>query len=112
MTSITVLTDSQVKAFAEKYNVEPWTKKAGEVRYYLNQSELEEIIGLNEGHYNTGNVSNCSYINECGREVKVANSRAYNSYFHKIYIANGVVNSTWAPYDENIAELIADNLTK
>lgn len=112
MTSTTVLTDSQVKAFAEKYNVKPWIKKDGETRYYLNRSGLEEIIGLEEEHYNTGRVSHCSYTDENGRKVKVANSRAYNPYCHKIYIANGVVNSTWEPYDENIAELIAKNLTK
>lgn len=112
MTSTTVLTDSQVKAFTEKYNVKPWIKKDGEARYYLNRSELEKIIGLKEEYYNSGRVSHCSYTDESGRKVKVANGRAYNSYLHKIYIANGVVNSTWEPYDENIAELIAKNLTK
>ena len=112
MTSTTLLTDSQVKAFAEKYNVKPWIKKDGEARYYLNQSELEEIIGLEEEHYNSGNVRYCSYVDENGHKVRVATRRAYMSYFHKIYIANGVVNSTWEPYDENIAELIAKNLTK
>lgn len=112
MKSTTVLTDEQVKAFAEKYNVEPWTKKDGEVRYYLNQPELEKIIGLDEEHYNSGNVKHCSYTDEDGYEVEVAHSRAYMSGFHKIYIANGIVNSSWAPYDANIAELIAKNLTK
>lgn len=112
MKSTTVLTDEQVKAFAEKYNVDPWTKKDGEVRYYLNESELEKIIVLYQEYYKSGNVKCCSYIDEDGNKVVVANRRAYNSNFHKIYIANGVVNSSWAPYDANIAELIAKNLTK
>lgn len=112
MKSETVLTDEQVAAFAEKYNVKPWKKRDGEVRYYLNQSELEQIIGLDEDRYKSGNVHHCSYKDENGETVSVANCRAYNSYCHKIYIANGVVNSNWAPYDANIAELIAMNLTK
>lgn len=111
MKSTTVLTDEQVAAFAEKYNVKPWKKRDGEVRYYLNQSELEQIIGLNEEHYNTGNVRHCSYKDENGDRISVANCRAYTNC-HKIYICNGIVYSTWAPYDANIAELIAMNLTK
>lgn len=112
MKSETVLTDEQVAAFAEKYNVKPWKKRDGEVRYYLNQSELEQIIGLYEPRYNSGNVCHCYYTDEEGRTIKVANSRAYSDSMHKTYICNGVVNCGWEPYGANIAELIAMNLTK
>ena len=112
ITSKTVLTNEQVEAAAKKFGMNAWTKPGtNEVRNYLNKSSLEQIIGLNEEHYNTGNVRHCSYKDENGDRILVANCRAYTNC-HKIYICKGIVYSTWAPYDANIAELIAQSIIK
>ena len=43
--------------------------------------------------------------------VRVANSRAYNRWT-QTFIENGRVYTEWAPYGEDIAELIARNIAK
>lgn len=112
-TSETMLTNEQIEAAVEKYGMKEWKKPGtNEVRYYINLSQLEQIIGLHESFYGTGNVSGCSYIDFNGERVPVANRRAYLSNYHKIYIVNGKVCSSWNPYDDNMAELIAQDLAK
>lgn len=61
--------------------------------------------------YYSGNVRRCSYIDAEGEIVRVANSRAYNRWT-QTFIENGRVYTEWAPYGEDIAELIARNIAK
>lgn len=107
-TSTTILTAEQVQAIADKYGIQPWTKK-GAPRYYLNADALAEIIGLDQTFYKTGSCSGCSYIDLSGHEVSVAHSRAYGSGYYacKTYICEGRVYCDWEPYGEDIAELVA-----
>ena len=113
ITSKTVLTNEQVEAAAKKFGMNAWTKPGtNEVRNYLNKSSLEQIIGLEESYYRSGNVSGCSYIDYNGERVDVAHCRAYLPKYHKIFIVNGKVNSSWGPFEDNMAELIAQSIIK
>ena len=66
---------------------------------------------LDVNFYYSGNVRRCSYIDAEGEIVRVANSRAYNRWT-QTFIENGRVYTEWAPYGEDIAELIARNIAK
>lgn len=112
-TSKTMLTNEQVEVAAKKFGMKEWTKPGtNEVRYYLNKSSLEQIIGLEESFYNSGNVSGCSYIDYNGERVGVAHRRAYLPTYHKIFVAGGKVSSSWEPFEDNMAELIAQSIVK
>ena len=95
----------QVKKFAKRYGITPWNK-AGVKRYYLDEDILNSLIGLRVGRYRSGNVSSCYYTDENGKEFKVANARAWSKK-QKVFIEGDTVYCTWAPYNANIAELVA-----
>lgn len=107
-TSKTKLTERQVTELASRYGITPWTKAGGE-RYYLGLAALKDLIGLDQGFYKSGNVSSCSYVDEAGDEVCVANCHAYGKGWGaaKTFVQDGIVHTSWTPYDADIADLVA-----
>ena len=111
--SETALSEETVAKMVEHYGIAPWTKRNGEPRYYLNDEELSDLIGLRQNWYKSGNCSGCYYTDERGNEVSVAHSKCYgDGFIHKTYIAGGRVYSTWQPYGANIAELVAMRISE
>lgn len=86
--------------------------RTGKTRHYLNEDGLGKIIGLEQSYYKSGNVSGCHYIDAEGETVSVAHSRAFNGTFSKVYVEDGAVHSSWNPYGENIAELVAARINE
>lgn len=111
-TSTTKVSEEAIKTLVTNGDAKEWKNpRTGATRYYINEEGLGNIIGLEQAYYKSGSVRGCSYTGEDGERVAVAHSRAY-SHYDKTYIEDGIVNSTWAPYGADIAELIAHNLTK
>lgn len=111
--SNTKIHENTVSRIAAKYNIRPWCKR-GDVRFYLNTDALADIIGLDQDFYKSGSCCKCHYIDIDGEDVQVAHSRCYGEgrYSCKTYISGGVVFCDWAPYDANIAELVAQRVNE
>ena len=110
--SATVVSEDAAQRLVDEHKARVWRNpRSGITRFYLNVDALEDLIGLDVEFYNSGNVRRCSYIDADGEEVRVANSRAYTRWT-KTFIENGRVYTEWAPYGEDIAELIARNIAK
>ena len=110
--STTTVTKEAAQRLVDEHKARVWRNpRSGVTRYYLNGDALEDLIGLDVEFYKSGNVRCCSYIDADGEVVRVANSRAYNRWT-KTFIENGRVYTEWAPYGEDIAELIARNIAK
>ena len=110
--STTIVSEDAVQRLVGEYKARVWRNpRSGVTRFYLNVDALENLIGLDVEFYKSGNVRCCSYIDADGEEVRVANSRAYTRWT-KTFIENGKVYTEWAPYGEDIAELIALNIAK
>lgn len=84
--------------------------RTGKTRYYIGESGLARIIGLKTSWYKSGHCSGCSYVGPDGETVTVAHHRAYSDAWSKCFIEDGTVMTTWKPYGENIAELVAKRI--
>lgn len=81
--------------------------RTGKVRYYLNASDLEKLIGLRVSYYKSGYCSGCSYERMDGERVQVAHSRGWSDW-SKVYVeSDGIIYSSWEPESDCIAELVA-----
>lgn len=110
--SATVVSEDAAQRLVDEHKARVWRNpRSGITRFYLSVDALEDLIGLDVEFYKSGNVRRCSYIDADGEVVRVANSRAYTSWT-KTFIENGRVYTEWAPYGEDIAELIALNIAK
>lgn len=110
--SATVVSEGAAQRLVDEHKARVWRNpRSGITRYYLGLDALKDIIGLDVEFYKSGNVRRCSYIDADGEVVRVANSRAYNRWT-KTFIENGRIYTEWAPYGEDIAELIALNIAK
>ena len=110
--SATVVSEDAAQRLVDEHKARVWRNpRSGITRFYLSVDALEDLIGLDVEFYKSGNVRRCSYIDADGEVVCVANSRAYTSWT-KTFIENGRVYTEWAPYGEDIAELIALNIAK
>lgn len=110
--SATVVSEDAAQRLVDEHKARVWRNpRSGITRFYLYVDALEDLIGLDVEFYKSGNVRRCSYINADGEIVRVANSRACNRWT-KTFIENGRVYTEWAPYGEDIAELIAHNIAK
>ena len=97
--STTIVSEDATQRLVDEHKARVWRNpRNGVTRYYAN-------------FYYSGNVRRCSYIDAEGEIVRVANSRAYNRWT-QTFIENGRVYTEWAPYGEDIAELIARNIAK
>ena len=94
----------------EELGIKPWERN-GMKRYYLNEHDLGQVIGLEQTHYKSGYISGSQYRDASGDIVNVAHSRGY-SRMNKTYIENGRVYSDWRPYGVDIASLAAENINK
>lgn len=107
-TSTTKIAKSTVSSLVERGIAKKWTNpRTGRVRFYINLDGMAEIIGLDATYYKSGSCSGCSYIALDGKLVSVAHSRGWSVHYSKVYIEGGTVYSSWNPYGENIAELVA-----
>ena len=110
--SATIVSEDATQRLVDEHKARVWRNpRNGVTRYYLGLDALKDIIGLDVNFYYSGNVRRCSYIDAEGEIVRVANSRAYNRWT-QTFIENGRVYTEWAPYGEDIAELIAHNIAK
>lgn len=110
--SATMVSEDAAQRIVDEHKARVWRNpRSGVTRFYLYMDALEDLIGLDVEFYKSGNVRRCSYIDADGEIVRVANSRAYNRWT-KTFIENGRVYTEWAPYGEDIAELIALNIAK
>ena len=110
--SATVVSEDAAQRLVDEHKARVWRNpRSGITRFYLSVDALEDLIGLDVEFYKSGNVRRCSYIDADGEVVRVANSRAYTRWT-KTFIENGRVYTEWAPYGEDIAELIALNIAK
>lgn len=110
--STTIVSEDATQRLVGEYKARVWRNpRSGVTRFYLNVDALANLIGLDVEFYKSGNVRCCSYIDADGEEVRVANSRAYTRWT-KTFIENGKVYTEWAPYGEDIAELIARAIAK
>ena len=110
--SATVVSEDAAQRLVDEHKARVWRNpRSGITRFYLSVDAFEDLIGLDVEFYKSGNVRRCSYIDADGEVVCVANSRAYTSWT-KTFIENGRVYTEWAPYGEDIAELIALNIAK
>lgn len=111
--SDTKVTDETISAMREQGIGSEWTNpRTGKVRYYLNASDLEKVIGLRVSYYKSGRCSGCSYENLVGDRVRVAHSRGWSDW-SKVYVEHdGAVYSGWEPEDDCIAELAAVRLNE
>ena len=110
--STTIVSEDATQRLVDEHKARVWRNpRSGVTRYYLGLDALKDIIGLDVNFYYSGNVRRCAYIDAEGEIVRVANSRAYNRWT-QTFIENGRVYTEWAPYGEDIAELIARNITK
>ena len=110
--STTIVSEDATQRLVDEHKARVWRNpRNGVTRYYLGLDALKDIIGLDVNFYYSGNVRRCSYIDAEGEIVRVANSRAYNRWT-QTFIENGRVYTEWAPYGEDIAELIALNIAK
>lgn len=110
--SATVVSEDAAQRLVDEHKARVWRNpRSGITRFYLSVDALEDLIGLDVEFYKSGNVRRCSYIDADGEVVCVANSRAYTRWT-KTFIENGRVYTEWAPYGEDIAELIALNIAK
>lgn len=110
--SATVVSEDAAQRLVDEHKARVWRNpRSGITRFYLSVDALEDLIGLDVEFYKSGNVRRCSYIDAECEIVRVANSRAYTSWT-KTFIENGRVYTEWAPYGEDIAELIALNIAK
>ena len=90
-----------------------WTKKDGEVRYYVN--DWKDMIGLEVEYYKTGNVSNVVFRGEqcsnCWFKKYVASTKVWISEDKKVhvdYCKDGVVeNAIIEALEKKIAEVFA-----
>ena len=110
--STTIVSEDATQRLVDEHKARVWRNpRSGITRFYLSVDALEDLIGIDVEFYKSGNVRRCSYIDADGEVVCVANSRAYTSWT-KTFIENGRVYTEWAPYGEDIAELIALNIAK
>lgn len=110
--SATVVSEDAAQRLVDEHKARVWRNpRSGITRFYLSVDALEDLIGLDVEFYKSGNVRRCSYIDADGEVVRVANSHAYTRWT-KTFIENGRVYTEWAPYGEDIAELIALNIAK
>lgn len=110
--SATVVSEDAAQRLVDEHKARVWRNpRSGITRFYLSVDALEDLIGLDVEFYKSGNVRRCSYIDADGEVVRVANSRAYTRWT-KTFIENGRIYTEWAPYGEDIAELIALNIAK
>ena len=110
--SATVVSEDGAQRLVDEHKARVWRNpRSGITRFYLSVDALEDLIGLDVEFYKSGNVRRCSYTDADGEVVRVANSRAYTRWT-KTFIENGRVYTEWAPYGEDIAELIALNIAK
>lgn len=85
-----------------------WSKRDGTIRVYINN--WPEMIGLEYGRYNSGNVSWATLNGE-----KLANARAANLLTAKVYWENGRIMTSLRNYEDvlraghgSIEDLIAN----
>lgn len=110
--STTIVSEDATQRLVDEHKARVWRNpRTGITRFYLSVDALEDLIGLDVEFYKSGNVRRCSYIDADGEVVRVANSRAYTRWT-KTFIENGRIYTEWAPYGEDIAELIALNIAK
>ena len=113
-TSTTTVTTDQLDQLIAKYQLKPWGRDS---RYYLDMDTLADLIGLNVTYYKSGNVSGCHYLDEDEEQVTIAHSRAYAKGGYgfpgnKTFVKAGKVYCDWKPYGENIAELVAVEISR
>lgn len=106
--SDTTVSAETIKAMREQGIGSEWTNpRTGKVRYYLNASDLDKLIGLSVSYYKSGYCSGCSYERIDGERVQVAHSRGWSDW-SKVYVeSDGHVYSGWEPESDCIAELVA-----
>lgn len=106
--SDTTVSAETIEAMREQGIGSEWTNpRTGKVRYYLNASDLDKLIGLRVSYYKSGHCSGCSYERMDGERVQVAHSRGWSDW-SKVYVeSDGHVYSSWEPESDCIAELVA-----
>lgn len=111
--SITKVSEDDAKRLVELGVANAWRNpRTGATRYYIGEDGLGRVIGLKVSYYKSGHVSGCSYVDANGEKVSVAHSRAFSDAWSKLFIEGGVVRSTWSPYGENVAELVATRINE
>ena len=106
--SDTIISAETIKDMSEQGIGSEWTNpRTGKVRYYLNASDLDKLIGLRVSYYRSGKCSGCSYERMDGERVQVAHSRGWSDW-SKVYVeSDGHVYGNWEPEGDCIAELVA-----